>query len=224
MATPSQAQAVKSLNKSPGRRRFVFKNFSQRVEEIEIDVFRSLNKVKAEPSEGSSFFRDCLTEWRELNTAEDFISFYEEMLPLVQTLPLIILQKELIFLKLIPRLQMTARLSLEPILRLLAALSRDLLVDFIPFMPRIADSLVSLLETGADREPEIIEQIFTSWSYIMMYLQKYLIRDLVYVLKVTLKLRYYPKEYVQEFMAEAISFLFRNAPAEQLQEGTCFIV
>ena len=41
-----------------------FKNFSQRVEEIEIDVFRSLNKVKAEPSEGSSFFRDCLTEWR----------------------------------------------------------------------------------------------------------------------------------------------------------------
>lgn len=37
--------------------------------------------------------------------------------------------------------------------------------------------------------------------------------------RVTLKLRYYPKEYVQEFMAEAISFLFRNAPAEQLQEG-----
>lgn len=41
-----------------------FKTFSQRVEEIDIDVYRSLHKVKSEPSEGSSFFRDCLIEWR----------------------------------------------------------------------------------------------------------------------------------------------------------------
>ena len=52
-----------------------------------------------------------------MNTAEDFISFYEEMLPLVQTLPLILLHKGLILSKLLSRLQMKARLSLEPILR-----------------------------------------------------------------------------------------------------------
>ncbi|KAK0607559.1 hypothetical protein LWI29_016732 [Acer saccharum] len=153
MATASHAAAVKSLNKSPGRRRFVFKTLSQRIEDIDINVFRSLDKLKAEPSEGSSFFRDCLIEWRELNTAEDFISFYEEMMPIVQTLPLILLHKELIFSKLISRLQMKARLSLEPILR------------------------------------------------------------------VTAKLRYYPKEYIQEFMAEATSFLLRNAPIEQVKTG-----
>ncbi|XP_028088073.1 small subunit processome component 20 homolog isoform X4 [Camellia sinensis] len=220
MATAAEAQAVKSLNKSPGRRRFVFKTFSQRIEEIDVDVFRSLDPLKSEPSEGSSFFRDCLVEWRELNTADDFISFYEEMMPLVQTLPQIILQKELILSKLISRLQMKGRLSLEPILRLIAALSRDLLEDFPPFLQRVADSLVSLLKSGADREPEIIEQIFTSWSYIMMYLQKYLVRDVVHVLRVTGKLRYYPKNYVQEFMAEAVSFLLRNAPIEQLIKGT----
>lgn len=54
---------------------------------------------------------------QELNTAEDFILFYEEMLPFVQNLELVILQKELIFSKLVSRLQMKARLSLEPILR-----------------------------------------------------------------------------------------------------------
>ncbi|KAF5470647.1 hypothetical protein F2P56_011147 [Juglans regia] len=197
MATTSHAQAVKSLNKSPARRRFVFKTFSQRVGEIEIDVYRSLDEVKPEPAEGS-FFRDCLIEWRELNTAEDFISFYVEIMPLVQTLPLVLLHKELIVSKLLSSLHMKARLSLEPILRLIAALSRDLLVDLIPFLPRIADSLASLLQSGADGEPEIIEQIFISWSYIMMYLQKYLIGDLVYLLKVTVKLRFYPKDYVQE--------------------------
>ncbi|XVE81263.1 hypothetical protein DITRI_Ditri15bG0049500 [Diplodiscus trichospermus] len=219
MATPSQAQAVKSLNKSPGRRRFVFKTFSQRIEDIDVNVFRSLDKIKSEPSEGSSFLRDCLIEWRELNTAEDFISFYGEAMPFVQTLPLVLLHKELIFTKLISRLQMKARLSLEPILRLLAALSRDLLEDFLPFLPRVADSLVSLLKSGADREPDIIEQIFTSWSYIMMHLQKYIVRDIINVLKVTVRLRYYPKDYVQEFMAEATSFLLRNAPVEQLIKG-----
>ncbi|KAK1375649.1 DRIM domain-containing protein [Heracleum sosnowskyi] len=219
MATATEAQAVKSLNTSAGRRRFVFKKFSQRVEDIDIDVYRSLHSLNSEPSSGSTFFRDCLVEWRELNTAEDFISFYEEMLPLVQTLPQIILQKDLIFLKLLSRLQFKARLSLEPILRMIAALSRDLVQDFIPFLRKIADSLASLLKSGADRDPEIIEQIFTSWSYIMMHLQKYLVRDVVFVLKVTVKLRYYQKDYIQEFMAESVSFVLRNAPEKQLEKG-----
>jgi len=41
-----------------------FKSFSDRVDDIDINVYRSLHQVKAEPSEGSSFFRDCLVEWR----------------------------------------------------------------------------------------------------------------------------------------------------------------
>ncbi|PIA45006.1 hypothetical protein AQUCO_01700514v1 [Aquilegia coerulea] len=221
MATPSQSQAVKSLNTSSGRKRFVFKNFSQRVEEIDIGekVFRSLDPVKAEPTSGSSFFRDCLLEWRELNTAEDFISFYEEMMPWVQTLPQVILHKETIMSKLLSRLQVTARLSLEPILRLIAALSRDLLKDFLPFLKRITDALVRLLENGAEREPEVLEQIFTSWSFIMMYLKKYLREDIAELLKITRQLRYYPKDYVEEFMAESVSYLLRNAPDKQRMKG-----
>ncbi|XP_022999923.1 small subunit processome component 20 homolog [Cucurbita maxima] len=219
MATASHAVAVKSLNKSPGRRRFVFQTFSQRLQEIDIDVYRSLSKVKSEPSEGSSFFRDCLMEWRELNTAEDFISCYEEIIPLAQTLPLVILHKESIFSNLLSRVHIKGRLSLEPILRLIAALSRDLLEDFLPFLSPLTDALVSLLEGGAAREPEIVEQIFTSWSYIMMHLQKYLTRNLVHLLKITVPLRHYPKEYIQDFMAEATSFLLRNAPVDQLKNG-----
>ncbi|XP_057982940.1 uncharacterized protein LOC131167895 isoform X2 [Malania oleifera] len=220
MATLSQAHAVKSLNKSPGRRRFVFKTLSQRLEEVEVEVFRSLDPLKCEPSEGSSFFWGCLVQWRELNTAEDFISFYGIVVSRkIQTLPLVMLHKELIVSELLSRLTMKARLSLEPILRLIAALSRDLLEDFFPFLQKVADSLVCLLKSGADREPEIIEQIFTSWSCIVMYLQKYLVQDIAFILKVTVKLRFYPKDYIQGFMAESMSFLLRNAPVEQLIKG-----
>ncbi|XP_043723794.1 small subunit processome component 20 homolog [Telopea speciosissima] len=224
MATTSETWDVKSLNKSSGSRRFVFKSFSQRLEEIDINVFRSIDPLKPEPSEGSSFFRDCLVEWRELNTAEDFISFYEEMMPCVQTLQQVLHHREEIITKLLLKLQIKARLSLEPILRLIAALSRDLLDYFRPFLPRITEDLVTLLKTGAEKEPDILEQIFTSWSCLMMYLQKYLVRDVVDVLKITADIRYYPKVYVQEFMAEAVSFLLRNAPEEQLKKGIKWII
>ncbi|CAH8355708.1 unnamed protein product [Eruca vesicaria subsp. sativa] len=220
MATQADARAVKSLNTSGGRKRFVYKNLGQQVDEIDISgFFKSLEKVKAEPSEGSSFFRDCLVEWRELNTADDFISFYEEMLPYVQTLPLVLEQKEIIFAKLVSRLHMDARLSLDAILRLIAALSRDLLEDFIPFLPRLVNSLVTLLETGAKKEAEIIKQIFSSWCEILMNLQKYLVRDIEGILRDTLELRYHPKEYINELMSESMSFLLRNSRKEQLEKG-----
>lgn len=57
---------------------------------------------------------------QELNTAKGFMSFYEEIFPLVQTLPLIILQKDLIVSSLLSVLKMEGRLSLEPILRYLS--------------------------------------------------------------------------------------------------------
>ncbi|CAA6658531.1 unnamed protein product [Spirodela intermedia] len=209
-------QGVKCLNTSSGRRRFVFKTFTQRVNEIEIDVFRSLDPVKAEPSEGSSFFRDCLLEWRELNTAEDFISFYDEMMPFVQTLPQILLHKEKIFSELLSRVNMKAKLSLEPILRLIASFSRDILEDFLPLLQRLVNSFIELFENGGERDSDVLEQVFTSWSYILMYLQKYLIKDIANVLQITIDLRYYPNHYIQEFMAEALSFLLRSAPKTEV--------
>ncbi|KAK8669778.1 hypothetical protein V6N13_104547 [Hibiscus sabdariffa] len=68
---------------------FWYKTLSQRIDDIDINVFRSLDKIKSEPSKGPSFLRDCLIEWREFNTAEDFILFYGETMLFVQTLPLI---------------------------------------------------------------------------------------------------------------------------------------
>lgn len=44
---------------------------------------------------------------------------------------------------------MDAALSLEPILALLSVLARDLLDDFIPYVPRVIDALTHLVEQGA---------------------------------------------------------------------------
>ncbi|VVA98293.1 unnamed protein product [Arabis nemorensis] len=222
MATRADSRAVKSLSNSEGRKRFVFKNFDERLTGIEskvLTVFRSLHKVKDEPSQGSTYLKDCLVESRELNTAADFILFYEEMLPFVQTLPLVVLHQDLIFSKLISGLHMKARLSLEAFLWLISALSRDLLDDFLPFLPRLVNSILTLLRNGGQKEPDIIEQIFLSWSYIVRDLQKYLICDIGGILRDTLELRYYPGKYINKFMSPSISFLLRTARDEQLEIG-----
>ncbi|KAM0879606.1 hypothetical protein ACQ4PT_034126 [Festuca glaucescens] len=87
------------------------------------------------------------------------------------------------------------------------------------FLARHADAISALLGDGGDRDPEILEQVFTSWSCIMMYLQKYLVKDVVRILRTTAPLRFFPKDYVREFMAESVSFLLRNAPSSQLTQG-----
>ncbi|XP_010423069.1 PREDICTED: U3 small nucleolar RNA-associated protein 20-like [Camelina sativa] len=222
MATAADSRAVKSHSNSEGRKRFMFKNFAERVNEIEskvLKVFRSLHKVKDEPSQGSTYLKDCLVEFRELNTAADFISFYEEMLPCVQTLPLVVLHQDLIFSKLVSGLHIKARFSLEAFLWLIYALSRDLLDGFLPFLPRLVNSIVTLLKNGGQKEPDILEQIFVSWSHIVRDLQKYLICDIEGILRDTLELRYYPGEHIFKLMSPSISFLLRTARDEQLEIG-----
>ncbi|CAH8261853.1 unnamed protein product [Arabidopsis lyrata] len=80
-------------------------------------------------------------------------------------------------------------------------------------------SKVTLLKNGGQEDPEIIEQIFESWSYIVRDLQKYFICDIKTILKVTLELRYYPKDYIIELMSPSMSFLLRTAPDKQLEKG-----
>jgi hypothetical protein len=85
------------------------------------------------------------------------------------------------------------------------------------FIGRHANGILALLNDGGDRDPEVLEQVgllsvvhnsflqlssrnlicsvvfqvFTSWSYIMMYLQKYLVKDIVQILRwvASLKMR-----------------------------------
>ncbi|KAG6556135.1 hypothetical protein Mapa_002076 [Marchantia paleacea] len=213
------SRVIKSLNKGLGPKRFVFKNFSQRVEEVDVDVFRSLTPVKFEPSSGSSFFHENLLRWRELNCAAEFNDVYHELSPLVQTLPQLLLHKDTIMNSLLSRVRMSAMLSLEPILSLIALLSRDLQGEFIPYLTKFFDTCAELLKTGGDQEPELLEQVFVSISYIIKYLVKILTKDTLLMLRVTKSLRFYHRSYVQDFVAESVSFLLRKAPPKQLIKG-----
>lgn len=56
--------------------------------------------------------------------------------------------------------RMDAALSLEPVLALLSVLARDLQEDCVPYVPRIIDSLMDLVEQGA---------LFELWCCMLMH-------------------------------------------------------
>lgn len=54
-----------------------------------------------------------------------------------------------------------SQLSLEAVCALVGHLARDLQADFLPYVPRVADALATLVEAGADRDPEAMRAAFT---------------------------------------------------------------
>ena len=79
-------------------RTFRFKRFGERINEIDVDVFRSTEAVRTEPAPGcSSFFEEGLGKWRELNSAEHFTGMWNDLHQLSQSLPLLLHNKGKIF-------------------------------------------------------------------------------------------------------------------------------
>ncbi|KAL0795429.1 hypothetical protein Bca101_066806 [Brassica carinata] len=188
MATLADSRAVKSLNKSEGTNKFVFKKDREKMEDAKTEVltvFKSLEKVRAEPSQGSTFLKDCLVELR----------LHSTLLWFLKVLRIVILSHIV-----------------------------DAAATYVFFLPRLVNSLVTLLKGGVQKEPELVKQIFVSWSRIVINLQKYLICDIEGVLRDTLELRYYPNEFINEMMSSSMALLLRTARVKQLEIGIKMIL
>ena len=205
-----------ALGKPPPRRRtHVFKNFAQRVAEVDLDVHRTAGALRVDPSQGSAcFFHETLVKCAELNCGAHFSDFKREAEPLCQSLPMLVLHQDEVLAALLTRLVPEARHSLEALLRCLQALARDLRGDFEPSaFQRSVEALASLTRrTEIAREPEILEHAFQSLAFMCKWLQRPLASDLTKALRKTRALRRHPQAHVRVFAAQAVAFLLRAAP------------
>ena len=204
-----------ALGRRPPRRRtHVFKNFAQRVAEVDLDVHRTAGALRVDPLQGStSFFHETLVKCAELNCGAHFSDFKREAEPLCQSLPMLVLHQDKVLAALLSRLVPEARHSLEALLRCLQALARDLRGDFEPnAFQRAAEALAALMQTEIAREPEILEHAFQSLAFMCKWLQRPLAGDLVKALRKTRALRRHPQAHVRVFAAQAVAFLLRVAP------------
>ncbi|XP_076171321.1 small subunit processome component 20 homolog [Ptiloglossa arizonensis] len=187
---------------------FQFKTFSERVSEIDVDVFhRVAHRNEEDNEEVETYFHQTLQKWNFLNLTEGYCIFKKKLRDIV-TLPQLINQKQLVIDTLIEYLEMKDVLFLQPILELVVAVSKDLQKDFYEYFPRFLSVIINLLQT---KDTEQIEYTFTSLAYLFKFLWRYLVKNVKTVFDLLLPLLADTQPvYVNSFAAESFAFVVRK--------------
>ncbi|XP_012286717.1 small subunit processome component 20 homolog [Orussus abietinus] len=187
---------------------FKFKPFSERISEIDVDVFHRVSHRNEDDSEvEETYFHEALQKWNVLNLSESYCSFKKEVRNIV-TLPQLLNSKQHVVDTLMKYLKMKDVLSLQPILELVVAVARDLQKDFYEYFPEFLAVITSLLNT---KDAEQLEHAFTALAYLFKFLWRYLIRNVDAVFDLLLPLLADSRPvYINNFAAESFSFVVRK--------------
>jgi U3 small nucleolar RNA-associated protein 20 len=79
--------------------------------------------------------------------------------------------------------------------------------------------MVACMCAGADRQPELLQHIFTCLSSLCRHLVKHLTADLPGILRLSTQLRYAAAEYVRRLAAQSVGYLFRHASFKAVRAG-----
>ncbi|CAH1799075.1 unnamed protein product [Owenia fusiformis] len=190
--------------------KFKFRNFADRISNVNIDVVRKNLKHTETPEDEDTFFYEGLQKWQELNCTQHFTNFQREIRDKVHTFAQLLHNKEIVVGLLEKHLQIHDSLALEPLLDLVVQLARDLQSDFYPLFPAFFRILVKLLSVY-HHDTETLEKIFVCLSYIFKFLWRHLLKDIenVFTLFCPLLDESY-KEYIRNFAAESFAFLMRK--------------
>ncbi|XP_066592766.1 small subunit processome component 20 homolog [Prorops nasuta] len=199
------------------KNRFQFKPFSERINEIDVDVFHRVTHRNEdfENDEVETYFYQTLKKWNVLNLTQGYCDFKKKVHTIV-TLPQLLNQKQYVVDMLKEYLKMKNTLFLQPILELTIALARDLQKDFYPYFPEFLTIIIDLLQT---KDTEQIEYSFTTLAYLFKFLWRYLIRNVPTVFKLLLPLLADTQPlYINNFAAESFAFVVRK-----IKDKTSFI-
>ncbi|XP_069689745.1 small subunit processome component 20 homolog isoform X2 [Periplaneta americana] len=187
---------------------FQFQPFSERIANIDVDVFHRVGHKYEDNSEDSeTYFHQALEKWGDLNLTESFESFRKEV-PSVHTLPQLLQQKDDVVAALVKYMKLKNPLSLQPILELVVALARDLQQEFYPHYSEFVHNLIDLLNT---KDSEQLEWTFTCLAYLFKFLWRYLVKDVRIVFNDLLPLLEESKpDYINNFAAESFAFVARK--------------
>ncbi|KAL0938655.1 U3 small nucleolar RNA-associated protein 20 [Colletotrichum truncatum] len=209
---------------TPHQKNHRWESFATKVSKLHsLDPLRKVRRhdLEAEDLEATtSYFRNGLQKWGELNIAKGFINFKREVLPLSESLPQILHFEEKIFELLETSIAKQEHESLEPLLDLLTAFAHDIGTRFEKYYSKSLDLIIAIAAKpqGAD----VIEWTFAALAFLFKYLSRLLVPDLrpTYDVMIPLlgKARHPP--HIARFAAEALSFLIKKAAAPANRENS----
>ncbi|KYM75651.1 Small subunit processome component 20 like protein [Atta colombica] len=187
---------------------FRFKPFSERITEIDVDVFhRVTHRNEDETEEIETYFHETLLKWNVLNLTDGYTAFRKEVQDII-TLPQLLHKKQHVIDTLMLYLRKQDPLFLQPILELIIAVTRDLQKEFYNYFPEFLSEIICLLQT---KDVEQIEYTFTTLAYLFKFLWRYLTRNIKTVMPLLLPLLADTQPvYINRFAAESFAFVVRK--------------
>lgn len=214
---------------TPHQKNHRWESFTNKISKLHsLDPLRRVRRhdLDAEDLEATtSYLRNGLEKWAELNLSKGFTLFKRELQPLCDSLPQI-LHFEGRIMDLLEKYISTQDLeSLEPLLDLLTAFAHDLGTRFEKHYPRALSLIIQLASRPQDAA--VVEWTFACLAFLFKYLSKLLVPDLrpTYDLLAPLLGKARNPAHITKFAAEALSFLVKKAatPANREKSLAPFI-
>ncbi|XP_030763250.1 small subunit processome component 20 homolog [Sitophilus oryzae] len=189
---------------------FKFQPFSERLSNINIDIFHKIrHEYESTTEEQECYFYQTVQKWNTLNLTEAYSQFKKEIrISNCILLPELLLEKHNVIYALIRHIKQGNPLCLQPLLEILVALVQDLQKEFYPYYSQFLDILIELLNT---KDTEVLESIFTCLAYMFKYLWRHFIKHINNVFNSLLPLLSDDKpDYINSFAAESFAFVARK--------------
>lgn len=225
MPSKSSGRIVKARKHStPHQKNHRFETFTNKI--AKFNSLQPLRKVRRHDldnedlSAETSYFRNGLEKWNELNISSCFVSFKREVLSVSESLPQILHFEKRIMESLARHISMQDKEALEPLLDLLTAFAHDLGVRFEKYY---AQSLALIVDIAGKPQPvEVIEWTFGALAFLFKYLSKLIVPNIrpTYDVIAPLLGKVRNPPHIARFAAEALSFLVRKAGAPSHRETT----
>ncbi|KAK4237546.1 hypothetical protein C8A03DRAFT_34486 [Achaetomium macrosporum] len=203
--------------KTPHQKNHRWESFSNKISKLKaLDPLRKVRRHDLDAEDFSvttSYLRNGLDKWAELNLSRPYMAFKREINPLTESLAQILYHEDRIMDLLAEYIARHEKEALEPLLDLVAAFARDLGVRFEKHYPRALGLIVDLASKMHD--VEVIEWTFAALAFLFKYLSRLLVPDLrpTYDTVAPLMGKARNPGHIARFAAEAMSFLVKKVAA-----------
>ncbi|KAK1757929.1 small subunit processome component 20 [Echria macrotheca] len=211
------AKAQRHSKKTPHQKNHRWESFSAKISKLHsLDPLRKVRRHDLEAEDlaaTTSYLRNGLERWAELNISRPYMAFRRDATPLTDSLAQILYHEDRIMDLLAEYIERHEKEALEPLLDLLTAFAHDLGVRFEKHYARALTLVVNLASKVHD--VEAIEWTFAALAFLFKYLSRLLVPDLrpTYDAVAPLMGKARNPGHIARFAAEAMSFLIKKAAA-----------
>jgi len=211
------AKAQRGSKKTPHQKNHRWESFSTKISKLHsLDPLRKVRRHDLEAEDlaaTTSYLRNGLERWAELNISKAYMAFRRDATPLSDSLAQILYHENRIMDLLAQAIERHEKEALEPLLDLLTAFAHDLGVRFEKHYLRALTLIVNLASKVHD--VEAIEWTFASLAFLFKYLSRLVVPDMrsTYDAVAPLMGKTRNPGHIARFAAEAMSFLIKKAAA-----------